>query len=481
VVSEPVLHGVEWESLRNPLAYKNIVNGSFQKSFANWFNQRIGFRSYFIRTYNQFYYFFFNTSPNTDVVFGKNHQLYLSSYIKRYYSEWQFEDSLLTEQIKKMKKAQDLFKERGIYLILLISPSKASVYKEDIPDQFIKNDIKPHQGHDKIVMLLDKYNVNYVDGYKLFIEYKNTSKYPVFPKSGIHWNLLGTSLVMNEVFDKIEVLSKKPLAKYHFNHINMDDSPEGKEDDIALLLNTWTNFAYGPFPHPNFEKSVKKNSFKPNTLIIGSSFTQQIAEILDRYDMASNLGRFYYYSTYDTYSPRESRPIGKLKWDQHVFNRSLIIIESNEELLPGRYHFIDDALTMMNLHNLNNIDFSYINDKYIEPLLIDGKIIYRLKKEVSGPGIFLTSKKIKYKAYTNYVTATFLAKDFVNIKCSLNPGKLISGKSIDAYDGYKQYTYIFETIKKDEKDYELRFLTEDTDVRKKDSYIKDVKLYSTSH
>lgn len=481
VFPRPKLHGVEWISQNKRLSYQNIINGDFQDNFTKWFNQRIGFRSYFIKSYNQFYYSFFNWTPNTDIVIGKNGQLYLQDYITRYYAKSNDDYTLLAESIGKLKKVQDIFNEKGIILILLISPNKASVYPEGIPESLKTSETDLNAAYKNTVMLLDKYNVNYIDGHKIFMEQKNNSEYNLFSKGGIHWNYYGASLVINKLLDKVESLGKKDLTKIGLSHIDLDDYAKGKENDLALLLNLWTDPTKETYPHPRFQRIAGKNEFKPNTLIVGNSFSELIAELLFNYDITGNLSRFYYYSSYTNYTAKKNGEIEWLDWNKDIFKRDLIIVEINEGLWPGENGFTDDALTIMEAHNIGDMDFAYKNEKHVESFLLNDKLRYRLKKGASAPAIFLKSSKIHIEDYMKYATASFIAKDFEKIKCDLYPGELLSAAKTDISDEYKQYTYIFKTSGTTTKNHELSFFVDGDSVTDKDTYIYDIKLYSTRH
>ncbi|MEW6601559.1 MAG: hypothetical protein AB1499_11380, partial [Nitrospirota bacterium] len=464
------------------LSYQNIINGSFQDNFTKYFNQHIGFRPFFIKTYNQFYYSFFTTSPNTDVIFGKNNQLYISDYINVYYSKKQsINYSQMEDSIKELKKAQELFYEKGVIFLFLISANKASIYPEGIPDEFMTSETELNLGYKSIVTLMDKYNVNYIDGHEIFMARKKNAEYALFAKGGIHWNHYGASMVINNILEKAESLSKKNLTKIDLSLVDLDDYSKGKENDLAMLLNIWSTPIKEKYPHPRLQRIISKNEFKPNVLIIGSSFSELIAELFIDYSITNKLCRYYYYYSYANCTDGKSGDIGKLDWNKDVFRNDVIILEANEGLLPDRYGFIHDALTIMESHNIHPLTFSYENNRYVDKLYLDNRLQYRFKKGVPSSAVLLKSDGITIDKKSNYITVSFIAEGFDKIKCDLYPGKLLSSAKINGPYNYETYTYIFKTLEATMKDYTLQFIMDGSSASDKDTYIYDIKMYSTKH
>jgi len=61
--------------------------------------------------------------------------------------------------------------------------------------------------------------------------------------------------------------------------VALDNEPEDQEDDIAELLNFWITPLQAPYPHPDFQTTIKENTYSPDTLIIGDSFTRQLGRL----------------------------------------------------------------------------------------------------------------------------------------------------------------------------------------------------------
>ncbi len=94
-------------------------------------------------------------------------------------------------QVVMMKYLSQRLKALGSSFVFVIAPSKVTMYREEIPDQYsrkIKNgEIRP-TNYDVLVPLLQRYHVPYVDGREITLINKDTFPVRAFPKTGIHWS-----------------------------------------------------------------------------------------------------------------------------------------------------------------------------------------------------------------------------------------------------------------------------------------------------
>lgn len=75
------LNGEYKKTIKPSLSSKGWFSGEYQTHFDKYYNDTIGFRPFFVRTYNQIYYSIFSTSGNKGIVSGKDGYLYEYNYI----------------------------------------------------------------------------------------------------------------------------------------------------------------------------------------------------------------------------------------------------------------------------------------------------------------------------------------------------------------------------------------------------------------
>jgi hypothetical protein len=263
-----------------------------------------------------------------------------------------------SDVVSKISKVQDLFAARGIQFILLITPSKAYTYPEYIPDEFLKHK-KGTTTYDSIMTLLNKAEINLVDGQRIILEQKRKSAFPMFPRGGTHWTYLGAYYVSAELITTINKLTKKHIPELVLTGVKTQSPPEGIDKDLAKLLNLMNDPLDYTAPVPSVsvkkDKSESKNS-NIKVSIIGGSFTQQPYELFKEHVIFDSLYKYTYYILslemfpknrildQNHYNPRTSE-----WWRNNILNNDVIILEINQSSFTGNHviAFLDDALHLL--------------------------------------------------------------------------------------------------------------------------------------
>jgi len=357
-IKESFLGGALIPAKTPTLGIKNIFTGEYQRTSEKWLARNTGLRSNFIKLHNQLNFWFFReVSLNLyeRVIVGKDNYLYQNSYISSYNRLDIIPEEVIEEKVRKIKALQDFMKKRNRSLLLCITPSKATIYSEYIPDRFIaEKRLNIKSNYDRLVPLLDKYGVIYADGRRLFLKLKK-DKWPLFPKSGTHWNYYGAFMYLSAVNEKLKTLSGKKLPDLHLRGVRTSDKPEifiglqTADDDIANVMNVFfPSFSYGNYVYPDIPRT-EKNSNRPDILIVGGSFNWQLIDIMFRYDLYSKMDFFYYFSRHHTLPTSfidNSNIIDKnsIKWKKDILSKDIILIEVNEEnIFKMGSGFIEDT------------------------------------------------------------------------------------------------------------------------------------------
>src|SRR4030042_4371264 len=144
---------------------------------------------------------------------GKNKYLYEEPYIDNYNRIHPIPPGELENKTASLKMLQDRLLQRNIRLLLLITPSKATVYPEYIPDRVILSDNLSRQDNYEILLpIRKKYGINFTDGRRMFLDLKHKSVPSLFTSSGSHWSLYGGDLFSARLVELIEQLLGKRLV-----------------------------------------------------------------------------------------------------------------------------------------------------------------------------------------------------------------------------------------------------------------------------
>ena len=319
------LDGVEYSAELPKFALKSWLDDSFQNNFGSWYDKVYGMRDYFVRTENQINYTLFHEITGGHIVLGKQETMYEDVYILDVIGF----NKVTTEQMEqaaiKLRKLQDFLNNRGIAFLFIITPSKARIYPEYLPDHVLK--LKKGQdvsNYDKLLPFLDKYGVHYLDGHAYSSSLKQDSCYPVFCRGGTHWNYYSAYLFTREIMARLEMMIGKPLCKLEGEKVTFLEKPIGSDDDLARLANLWDTSPFiKDIPYPEVVKVPVADAVQPDVLFVGGSFVYTILHWLNDFEIIDKSSDFYYYFSQKKISDMQ----------KEILSRDAVILETNEQAL----------------------------------------------------------------------------------------------------------------------------------------------------
>ncbi|MGI6227471.1 MAG: alginate O-acetyltransferase AlgX-related protein, partial [Peptococcales bacterium] len=358
------------------------LNGKYQESYNNWFEQNLGLRSYFVRSYNQILFTLFNKGDQNrydPIVIGNEGQLFEKSYINEYFIDEPLDFAKIEDTVKKVKELQELLAQSNVNLFINICPSKAAIYPEFVPNKYKQMEIKKRRDYDNFILLANKHGINYVDGHSVMLQKKEEIEHPLFPRGGIHWNELGAFYSAKEIINKMEKVSGKGLTDIYYEEPVIYTHPTGSDRDLADLLNVWYPPTDYKVPNITIKNEAKPDQFKPNVLFIGDSFNWLLLDIFNQNNIFSGLN-FYYYFNKDIEYPSRKEMILNLNdfdWEQDVLSRDFIVLSMTERSITGIGNgFIEEALLYFKFKNDKSDTLNDIAYKAEIAIDIEDEIIY---------------------------------------------------------------------------------------------------------
>jgi hypothetical protein len=363
---EEPLHGVE-QTIGDSFpkfSLSSFFAEDFQKSVNTWFNGNLGYRPDLIRSDNQLNFSVFgeiSSNYASPLVLGRRNTLFEKLYIDSYSGRWYLREKALERVVKKLAELHRLLKARGIVFTVLITPSKAAIYPEDIPRKYRNRnfDYETQSNYHRFIPLLEKYHVPYVDGHRLAAAFKVQSSFPVFAKGGTHWTEYTACKVSQVLLEQISRRGNKQLPLLRCEPIEMKSIPEPFDRDLADLCNLWNALPlYETLPYPLPSASASATSpadqpaavFHPQMLFVGGSFLWSVFHYLDAQNIYSSRDMWYYYSRQFHFPGDEIQPLdkGHIDWEQRVFGKDVVVLEVNESSIHQiGSGFISDALTAL--------------------------------------------------------------------------------------------------------------------------------------
>ncbi len=183
------------------------LDGAWQTEAESVLNDNLVLRSWLIPLRNQISYSVFRTSAHDSIVLGKENYLYEENYILK---ELQIIPPVSDEEMDLLADRLTLLRDRlaacGKNLFVFITPSKAHIYPEYIPDSYVS--LAPEQPdistYSKLLSLLNENSILYYDSIPFVLEAKDTADYPVYPTTGVHWSRVQGFAVTQKLMDSME-------------------------------------------------------------------------------------------------------------------------------------------------------------------------------------------------------------------------------------------------------------------------------------
>lgn len=332
-------------------SWRSVAGGEYQEKLAGQFNGNFAARELLIRLTCEGWYRAFRQSPlEAGIILGKEDFLFLEAYLREYCFERPPLENL-DSLAGNLRSLQDVCDRMGIAFVFLITPSKASVMPEYIPERWLQRYDPRPRAYDQLLPLLEAHGVHFVDGHALSVEARGGAQSPVFPKGGIHWGSYAAWMSANAVVRGLIAQGKtlKPIAIVGSQET---DLPEGADDDLLKLMNLTTPWRY---PVTNLKiKSSGPAPAAPYVVMVGASFATEVARQLSASRPSSKLVHYYYYKLEKRCFEGGNMSLAGdhiegVDFDREIFASDCLILESNEVNLGinGRTYltaFLKDAL-----------------------------------------------------------------------------------------------------------------------------------------
>jgi hypothetical protein len=321
-------------------SFKGWFSGAFQTAEENYLNENFGFRNICIRVNNQIAFNLFRKAIANGVIIGKENCLYEETYLNAYYGNDFIGIDSITHRMQRLKFLQDTLQKLNKNLILVFAAGKGSFYPEYFPDKY--KQAKGKTNYEYHIKLAKEMGLNYIDFNKYFVDNKNKSKYPLYPKNGIHWSYYGECLVADSIIKYIEKLRNIDIPNIYWNDISVEPA---KNDDIDIEdgMNLLFNLRKEKMAYPKIQFESDANKIKPSVLVIGDSYYWGMFGFgISNSFSTSNF--WYYYSQIYSGSDNSFRESSQVDLMDEIAKHDVIIILGTEATLREfGWGFIEEA------------------------------------------------------------------------------------------------------------------------------------------
>jgi hypothetical protein len=275
-------------------------NSRHQETYDDYFNDHIGFRPFFIKTYNQFRFSCYNTVSSTAAIKGKGGVLYDARYITTTLGHDFMGGDIIKEKVKDIKFVKEQLELEGKRLLIVIAPNKGRYNADEIPDYFKKIDTTNYEVY---LTHFDNQDIDYIDFNDWFLKKKKNSDYNLIPKYGTHWSIYGSMLSADSIIKFCNSNYNYKLPTYNIDSLVIKETSNYAmkngikyylDYDLGDNLNLWWKLKGERYVYPHTHIIKDADSKKKNLLVISDSFFEPMYYSDFSTEIFSMSGYWYY-------------------------------------------------------------------------------------------------------------------------------------------------------------------------------------------
>lgn len=259
-------------------------------------------------------------------------------------------DETMELLIGKLCSLQERLASRGKTLFLFITPSKAYVYPEHIPDAYIS--LAPEQielsSYDKLIFHLRQKSIPYYDSIPFVLSTRDSTEYPAYTTTGIHWSHVKGFAVTQQLADAMEEQLKINLPEFELSW-NPVPNAIGADNDTEELLNIFTKQANIYYAPGVTITDAKKDDL--HLLARGGSFMGATVYNMMDFDFFSSTYYMENTQLIDGGTISHFTSYKELPIEERLAAADILLLEVNQEAINNMsFGFIDYLLENILLH-----------------------------------------------------------------------------------------------------------------------------------
>jgi hypothetical protein len=268
-----------------PFTFNNFLQGDYQHYLSKKADENCGFREVFIRSYNQFLYSGFHEITNTNLVEGKDKELFLKMYtddvmgkrLKMFYPSIDSAKVSAEKNVASTLEMIDSLKQRGINFLFVFAPTKPSVYPEYLPQE-IRDSISWFSLEEYYIELFEKSGIEMIDFYSYFKKLKKDAEYPLYSRYGTHWAESTIPFVADSILRKLESFANLKLPSVEIIDENVTRRYSSQDNELERSMNLLCPLRKPALPKPIFCLRDTAHADKPNLLVVADSYFIQLQQ-----------------------------------------------------------------------------------------------------------------------------------------------------------------------------------------------------------
>lgn len=397
IVSTTPLKGDYSKTNDIKLSTESFFNSDYQNQKSKFLNEDLNLYPFFVKLRNQYLYSIFNETKAFHTVIGKDNYMFDITYISAYYGNDFLGEQKIKSKVQDIKMLKQILEYYGKNVMVCFLPGKASFYPEKIPDKYSQTKFNPTNIDYFTKELIDNKIVT-LNLKQYFLNAKDTSKYSLYPKYGIHLSSYATILTADTIIKFIEDTFNVDIPNPIITNIEVTNKLKYYDPDIYETLNLLESLNMDTMAYPTLNYSKGKDKLK--VLTIGDSFYKYIFDYGIHTNCFDN-GNFWFYSK-RVWPLSTNINVKNLNIRNEIANNNLIILYATEATLYG---FPFDATDIIN-EKILPLDKEWINNFYLNKINNSPDWINAIREKAINNNIDFDLQKQK--------DITYLTNEYVN-------------------------------------------------------------------
>lgn len=340
---EHIPHGVPGAKQYFGITLDNYISGKWQKRVTERAKKNSGLWDPFLRISNEVMYNVFSQMglfENASVFLGKDDYMIQTTHLKEFNRENSYSLDRVNQQLEKLKILQEAQRKKGKGVILVITPTVASLYPELLPENYVDPSRETRIYHyDLIKKKIDELGLIHVDAQEILYTQRNAFPTRLFAKTAAHWNDIGSCLALQAISNTLKKNQMPDLGDIQCDAYVMKEVPMPKDLDLLDLANVWfPESYYEPTPYilPQQPLSHLPDEKKPVVQLVGTSYLMAFYKHLKDWELTRGIVQYFYFRMFRTEENRKFNTLHKknLKW-KDILDRDIIIVNIGMSNLSG--------------------------------------------------------------------------------------------------------------------------------------------------
>ncbi|MFO7615900.1 MAG: hypothetical protein R6V75_01465 [Bacteroidales bacterium] len=324
LVHEIRLYGSYYEQEWPKFTARGWFDFTYQPQFHRYLEQNYGFRSFFIRLYNQLDYSLFKKINASGVTYGKEGYLFEEWFITAHYGRDYAGDEVISTMTKRLTQLREKLNEQGTELIVALAPSKADYWPEYIPDRY--HGPVTLTNHEAVARSFSESGIPLLDLNKWFIEIKGQAHFDLFPKTGTHWSHYGSRVALDTLVDFIGQVMNRPMPDVELQPVVPTRRLKNPDDDLERLMNMIFKMRHVETGYPEIRYKGAEGVDLPRVIVVSDSFFWNLFNLGLEGKAFKDVKYWYYFNSVYPENFEKPTTVKDFNFTEELRNADLVLL-----------------------------------------------------------------------------------------------------------------------------------------------------------